>query len=104
MPKKLINIYGETEPGAFEKDAMECQLWRSEQKRIEGLIEVFQKVFGEYWKYVKDSVDFEGWVYTKEVNHLLDAYFEHNTGQPIEFQRTYEGEYNGSRWRPKVLS
>lgn len=54
----------------------------------------------QYWDLVKDVVDEDGWVYSKQVTHLLDAYFEYNTGQDIEFQKSYDGEWCGSRWRP----
>lgn len=106
MAKKLINLYGETpytniseeEPNAINN------LWDKEQKRIDVLIDRFKNAFGQYWKHVENSVDFEGWVYVNEVPPLLDAYFEHNTSQEIDFQKSYEGEYKGSRWRPKVLA
>ena len=71
----------------------------------------FEAVYGQYWEMVKDSVDENGWVYTKEVPNMLDAYFEGNTGKPIEFQKSFgaSGENphwltKGSRWRPKELS
>ena len=64
----------------------------------------FQNAYGSYWDIVKDSVDDEGWVYNNELPHIIDAYFEFNTGKPIEFQKHYEGEWRGCRWRPKELS
>lgn len=64
----------------------------------------FQSAYGEYWDTVRHSVDAEGWVYSKELPHILDFYFEANTGKPIDFQKSYDGEYKGSRWRPKELS
>lgn len=70
-----------------------------------------QQAYGEYWIHVKDVVDNEGWTYTKDVTNMLDAYFEHNTGNEIEFQKSFgkSGDNpnwltRGSRWRPKVLS
>lgn len=71
----------------------------------------FQSAYGQYWDMVKDFIDDEGWVYTKEVPYMLDAYFEGNTGKPIEFQKSFgasgDNPYwltKGSRWRPKELS
>ena len=71
----------------------------------------FESVYGQYWEMVKDVVDENGWVYTKEVSNMLDAYFESNTGNPIEFQKSFGASGNnphwltkGSRWRPKELS
>ena len=71
----------------------------------------FQLAYAEYWNTVKDIIDEEGWVYTKEAPHMLDAYFEANTGKPIEFQKSFgpSGDNphwltKGSRWRPKELS
>lgn len=66
----------------------------------------FEPHFLQYWDHVKNVVDEEGWVYSKEVPYLLDAYFEHNTGQTIEFQKMYEytGSWRGSRWRPKSIT
>lgn len=73
--------------------------------------EVIEKAYGEYWDSVKDSLDEDGWVYTKEVSNMLDAYFENNTGQEIEFQKSFgrSGDNpnwttRGSRWRPKSIS
>ena len=70
-----------------------------------------QLAYAEYWNTVKDIIDEEGWVYTKEAPHMLDAYFEANTGKPIEFQKSFgpSGDNphwltKGSRWRPKELS
>jgi hypothetical protein len=64
----------------------------------------FKPYFKVYWDYIKDVIDDEGWVYTKEVPHLLDAYFEMNTGTPIDFEKSYAGEWKGPRWRPKAIS
>jgi hypothetical protein len=71
----------------------------------------FKETYAQYWEMVKDIIDEEGWVYTKEAPHMLDAYFEHNTGKPIEFQKSFgksgENPYwrtKGSRWRPLELS
>lgn len=70
----------------------------------------FESHYGDYWKYVKDSIDEAGWVYTKDLPNLLDAYFESNTGKEIEFQKSFgpSGENpnwltRGSRWRPKSI-
>ena len=71
----------------------------------------FQLAYAEYWNTVKDIIDEQGWVYTKEASHMLDAYFEANTGKSIEFQKSFgpSGDNphwltKGSRWRPKELS
>lgn len=71
----------------------------------------FRSAYGQYWDMVKNFVDEEGWVYTKEVPNMLDAYFEANTGNPIEFQKSFGASGDnphwltkGSRWRPKELS
>ena len=71
----------------------------------------FQSAYAQYWDMVKDIIDEEGWVYTKEAPHMLDAYFESNTGKPIEFQKSFgkSGDNphwltRGSRWRPSELS
>lgn len=71
----------------------------------------FQSAYAQYWDMVKDIIDEEGWVYTKEAPHMLDAYFEANTGKPIEFQKSFgrSGDNphwltKGSRWRPSELS
>lgn len=65
----------------------------------------FQPHFLEYWNYVKGAIDENGWVYSKEVPYLLDAYFETNTKKEIEFQKMYEyvGDWRGYRWRPKSI-
>jgi hypothetical protein len=62
-----------------------------------------QEAYGDYWQYVKDVVDKDGWVRTKDVPHLLDAYYESNTGNPIEFQKSHDGVLD-PRWRPKSLT
>ena len=71
----------------------------------------FQSAYAQYWDMVKDKIDEEGWVYTKEVPYMLDAYFESNTGKSIEFQKSFgkSGDNphwttRGSRWRPLELS
>jgi len=71
----------------------------------------FKDAYAQYWDMVKYSVDSEGWVYTKEVPNLLDAYFSNNTGKQIEFQKSFgkSGENphwltKGSRWRPIELT
>jgi|AntRauTorcE11897_2_1112592.scaffolds.fasta_scaffold00596_17 hypothetical protein len=64
----------------------------------------FEPHFLQYWDKVKDIVDEDGWVYSTESPHILDAYFEYNTGKKIEFQKSYDGEWKGSRWRPKSIS
>ena len=65
----------------------------------------FKPHFLQYWDYVKDVIDDDGWVYSKEVPYLLDFYFESNTGKKIEFEKMYkyEGKWRGSRWRPKSI-
>jgi hypothetical protein len=75
------------------------------------MIERFEVAYAQYWEIVKDNVDEDGWVYVKEVPHMLDAYFEHNTGKQIEFQKSFgkSGENpnwltRGSRWRPIELN
>ena len=59
---------------------------------------------------MKDIVDEEGGVYTKEVPNMLDAYFESNTGKRIDFQKSFSSIGDnphwltkGSRWRPVEL-
>ena len=71
----------------------------------------FKSAYAQYWDMVKDIIDEEGWVYTKEAPHMLDAYFEGNTGKSIEFQKSFgksgDNPYwltRGSRWRPLELS
>jgi hypothetical protein len=71
----------------------------------------FQLAYEPYWDKVKDIIDEDGWVYTKEAPYMLDAYFEHNTGKPIEFQKSSGASGDnphwltkGSRWRPYELS
>ena len=71
----------------------------------------FQLAYAQYWDMVKDIIDEEGWVYTKEAPHMLDAYFEGKTGKLIEFQKSFgkSGDNphwltRGSRWRPSELS
>lgn len=72
---------------------------------------IIKDSYKQYWEHVENHVDDEGWVYTKEVPHMLDAYFEHNTGDQIEFQKSFgpSGDNphwttKGSRWRPKAIS
>jgi len=74
-------------------------------------MEKIQTAYAQYWDQVKSFVDEDGWVYTKEVPHMLDAYFEANTGKKIEFQKSFgpSGDNphwltKGSRWRPMELS
>lgn len=64
-------------------------------------IDRFKAAYAQYWDIVKDSVDDEGWVYSKELPHLTDAYFEFNTKKEIQI-----GNYGekGRPWRPKELS
>lgn len=74
-------------------------------------MEKIQTAYAQYWDQVKSFVDEDGWVYTKEVPHMLDFYFEANTGKKIEFQKS-DGPSGdnphwltkGSRWRPIELS
>lgn len=72
---------------------------------------IIKNAYEQYWEHVENHVDDEGWVYTRDVPHMLDAYFEHNTGKSIEFQKTFglSGDNphfttKGSRWRPTVIS
>jgi hypothetical protein len=72
---------------------------------------IIKDSYKQYWEHVENHVDDEGWVYTKEVSHMLDAYFEGNTGDQIEFQKSFgpSGDNphwttKGSRWRPKAIS
>ena len=72
---------------------------------------IIKNAYEQYWEHVENHVDDEGWVYTIDVPHMLDAYFEHNTGKSIEFQKTFgpSGDNphfttKGSRWRPTVIS
>ncbi len=68
-------------------------------------INKFKPYFDQYWDMVKDVIDnTEGWIYSNDVPHILDYYFEANTGKEIEFQKIYDGEYRGYRWRPKSIS
>lgn len=60
----------------------------------------FESHFPIHWGYIKDAIDEQGWVYTRKVPHILDYYFEQNTGLPIEYEKFYEGEWKGPRWRP----
>ena len=57
----------------------------------------------QYWDYVKDVIDEDGWIYTNDVPHLLDFYFEANTDIKIDFEKFYEGTYRGNRWRPSSI-
>jgi hypothetical protein len=66
-------------------------------------IEQIEKAYDSYWDFVKNSVDEQGWAYSKDLPHILDYYFEANTGKAIDFEKSYEGEWRGSRWRPKEL-
>jgi hypothetical protein len=61
--------------------------------------------FTKYWDFVKNVIDENGWVYSKEVPHLLDSYFETNTNIKIDFEKSYEyeGSYRGYRWRPSSI-
>lgn len=87
-------------------------LKKSEQKEYESFKTLdFEEYYGKFWVNVKNSVDEDGWVYVKEIPHILDAYYESQTGQPIEFQKSFGAsgenpnwETRGSRWRPKVIS
>lgn len=66
--------------------------------------DIYKQSYDQYWDIVKDSVDKDGWTYSKEVPHLTDYYFEGNTGKKIEFEKSYDGEWRGYRWRPIELS
>lgn len=70
----------------------------------------YKEHYKEFWDEVKQSIDEEGWVYTKEVKYLLDAIYENNTGIEIEFQKSFgksgnnpNWETRGSRWRPVTI-
>lgn len=74
-------------------------------------IEQIKSAYLQFWDDVKDKVDEEGWVYTREVSHLLDSYFQGHTGKLVEFQKSFSRSGDnpnwltrGSRWRPKELS
>jgi len=67
-------------------------------------IERFKLAYDVYWEMVKNSVDEDGWAYNNELPFMVDGYFEFNTGKSIEYQKYYEGEWRGCRWRPKELS
>lgn len=74
-------------------------------------LEKYQPHFLDYWESVKNVIDEDGWVYTKDVPNMLDAYFENNTGKSIEFQKSFgpSGDNphwltKGSRWRPKSIT
>lgn len=60
--------------------------------------------YAQYWDMVKDSVDNEGWVYSNEIPFLLDLYFEQNTGKKMQYEKSYDGKWRGTRWRPVELS
>ena len=72
----------------------------------------FKEHYDIYWDSVKDFIDENGWVYTKDVQYMLDAYFEQNTGLEIDFQKSFSflsGDNpnwltKGARWRPKSIS
>lgn len=64
----------------------------------------FKNAFEPYWPNLKHSVDENGWVYSKEVTHILDFYFEQNTGKKIQFEKSYDGPWRGSRWRPVEIA
>ncbi|QMW05377.1 hypothetical protein [Spirosoma foliorum] len=66
--------------------------------------QLFKVAYGTYWDIVKNSLDECGWCYANDVPHLTDAYFEHNTGKDIQFEKSYPGAYKGYRWRPKELA
>ena len=70
-----------------------------------------KEVYASYWEFVKHSVDELGWVYEKEVVNALDSYYESNTGNEVEFQKSFgrsgDNPYwktKGARWRPLLLS
>jgi len=69
-----------------------------------GDVSRFEPHFLQYWEHVKDVVDENGWVYSKDVIYLLDSYFEHNTDQEILFEKHYDDKpWNGYRWKPKSI-
>lgn len=66
----------------------------------------FSEHYRQYWDYVKNSVDEEGWTYSKEVPHILDSYFESNTKKEIDFEYTTRDKIHRGiyRWRPKSIT
>lgn len=75
------------------------------------LNDFFRKSYLDYFTHVEKHIDEEGWVYVKEVIHLLDVYFEGNTGKKIEYQKSFgrSGDNphwmtRGARWRPQEIS
>ena len=63
-----------------------------------------KEAYLHYWDKVKDSVDADGWVYVRELPHMLDFYFEQNTGCDIEYEKSYkDGHIRGPRWRPTSI-
>lgn len=73
--------------------------------------EKFKEHYKEFWDKVKHSIDENGWVYCKDLPNIMDAYFEGNTGEEIEFQKSFgpSGENEnwltrGARWRPKSIA
>jgi hypothetical protein len=65
---------------------------------------IIEAAYADYWNHVKDSVDEQGWAYNNELPHLIDYYFDRNTGKEIDFEKHYEGKWRGVRWRPKELA
>ena len=55
------------------------------------------EAYGVYWEFVEKFVDENGWASTKDTG-LVDAYYETNTGNKIEFEK-----HPVRRWRPKML-
>lgn len=66
--------------------------------------EQIEKAYGTYWTIVKDAVDEKGWAYNNSLPHMIDGYYEFNTGNAIDYEKWYEGEWRGCRWRPKQLN
>lgn len=72
----------------------------------------FSEHYSTFWSSVQDKVDEEGWVYEREVSHILDYYFVNQTGLEIDFQKSssfLSGDNpnwltRGARWRPKSIS
>lgn len=99
--KKMDSAYFES----LETNELEL-LTESAEENVSRFEKAYSDPNGKfnYWDIVKDIIDEDGWVYSKNSPHILDYYFSQNTGKEIEFQKSYDGEWKGTRWRPKELS
>lgn len=103
---ELLELFKEIAHGDQEhRDWLYNKMVEFQNKRVN-----FSEYYGEFWDIVENLVDEEGWVYVKEVPHLLDAYFENSTGKDIEYQKSFgpSGDNphwltKGARWRPKEI-